>query len=328
MRANPAGYRLTRMNLRADVEAAELRVRPHIRETPVEPSRRLGELTGARVHLKLENLQTTGSFKLRGAMNKLLSLDPRERERGVVTASSGNHGAAVSFGLKALACRGIVFVPENASPAKVANIRAYGAEVRTHATDSGITEVFARRYAGENGLAYVSPYNDPAVVAGQGTLGFELSRQVDRIDTLYVALGGGGLISGIGGYLKAIGRSVEIVACSPENSAVMHHSIAAGRILEMESKPTLSDGTAGAVEQGAITLDLCRRYVDRSLLVSEDEIRDAMRLVIDHHHTLIEGAAGVAVAGAIKDRGRRPDGDVVIILCGANIARERLKEVL
>ena len=316
------------MDMKAEVTAAETRIRPHVRPTPLDPSPAIGRVAGAPVLLKMEHLQITGSFKLRGSMNKMLSLSPEERARGIVTASSGNHGAAVAYGLQTLDIPGLIFVPENASPAKVANIRSYGAEVRTHATDSGVTEIHARRFAAESGRVYVSPYNDPAVVAGQGTIGLELARALDTIGTLYVALGGGGLISGTGGYLKEIGRRVEVVACSPENSAVMHHSLRAGRILEMESLPTLSDGTAGAVEDGAITLDLCRRYVDRSLLVSETEIRDAMRLVIDRHHTLIEGAAGVAVAGCIKDKDRRADHTIVILLCGANIARERLKEIL
>jgi threonine dehydratase len=316
------------MDLKREISAAEQRIRPYVRETPVDESAALGQATGARVLLKMEHLQLTGSFKLRGAMNRLLSLTPDEKGKGIVTASSGNHGAAVAYGLKALGCPGVIFVPENASPAKVANIRAYGAEVRTHATDSGVTEIFARRHAEETGRVYVSPYNDPLVVAGQGTIGAELARQADRIDALFVALGGGGLISGIAGYLKESGRPVEVVACSPENSAVMHHSAAAGRILEMESKPTLSDGTAGAVEPGAITLDLCRRLVDRYVLVSESEIRDAMRLIMDRHHTLIEGAAGVAVAGLLKERDRFAGRNVVVVLCGANISRERLKDVL
>jgi len=316
------------MDLKIEVTAAEKRIRPYVRETPVDESEALGQAAGARVFLKMEHLQLTGSFKLRGAMNRLLSLTPDEKAKGIVTASSGNHGAAVAYGMKALGCGGIIFVPENVSPAKVANIRSYGAEVRTHATDSGITEMFARRHAEENARVYISPYNDPIVVAGQGTIGAELARQVDRIDALFVALGGGGLISGIASCLKSAGRSIEVVACSPENSAVMHHSVQAGRILTMESKPTLSDGTAGAVEPGAITLDLCRRFVDRYVLVSEDEIRDAMRLIIDRHHTLIEGAAGVAVAGFLKEKDRFAGRNVVIVLCGANISRERLREVL
>lgn len=316
------------MDMKTEVLAAEGRIRRHIRETPVEESPALSEAGGARVFLKLENLQETGSFKLRGAMNRLLSLTPEQKARGIVTASSGNHGAAVACGLRRLGLQGIIFVPENVSPAKLDNIRAYGAGIRQHATDSGVTEVFARRYGEEHGLLYVSPYNDPIVVAGQGTLGVELARQIDRIDALFVAIGGGGLIAGTGGYLKALNPRLEVVAVSPENSAVLHHSMAGGAIVEMESKPTLSDGTAGAVEKGAITLDLCRRIVDRSLLVTEEEIKDAMRLVIGRHHTLIEGAAGVAVAGYLKDRHRHRGRTVAIVLCGANIALERLKEVL
>jgi len=316
------------MDMKSEVAAAEKRIRSYARETPIEESPALRRPGGGRVVLKMEHLQITGSFKLRGAMNKLLSLSARQRERGVVTASSGNHGAAVAYGLRALGLQGVIFVPENASPAKVANIRALGAEVRTHATDSGVTELHARRYAEENGRVYISPYNDPDVIAGQGTIGVEIDRQVEAIDTLYVALGGGGLVTGIAGYLKSIGHRVDVVACSPENSAVMHHSVPAGRVLEMDSKATLSDGTAGAVEPGAITLDLCRRYVDRYVLVSEAEIGEAMRLIIDRHHTLIEGAAGVAVAGFLKDGGRAAGHHAVVVLCGANISRERLKDVL
>jgi threonine dehydratase len=313
---------------RAAIEAAEARVRPHILETPVERSTILGGPGDAEIHLKLENLQRTGSFKLRGAMNKLLSLRPEEVQRGVVAASSGNHGAAVAWGLSTLGMRGTIFVPENASPAKVAAIRERGADVRMFGTDSGLTEVFARKYAAENRLVYVSPYNDEAVVAGQGTIGLELAWQIPRFDAVFVALGGGGLIGGIGACLKGAGRDVEMVACSPENSAVMHHSLEAGQVLAMESKPTLSDGTAGAVEAGAITLDLCRQVVDRRVLVDEAQIRDAMRLVIGRHHTLIEGAAAVAVAGFLKVRERYRGRHVVIVLCGANIALDTLRNAL
>jgi threonine dehydratase len=283
----------------------------------------------------MENLQRTGSFKLRGAMNKLQVLGPEVRERGIVTESSGNHGAAISRALADLGGRGVVFVPENVSPAKLSAIRDHGAEVRLFGTDSGLCELEARRYAGEKGLPYISPYNDPDIIAGQGTVGLEIERQIESAasdagsdgaarggpDAVFVALGGGGLIAGIG-------RQVEMVACSPENSAVMHHSIAAGRVLEMELKPTLSDGTAGGVEPGAITLELCRALVDHRVLVSEEEIATAMRLVIGRHHTLIEGAAGVAVAACLKEKERYRGRRVVIVLCGANIGLDRLREVL
>ncbi len=315
-----------------EVLAAEARIRPHIRETPVEESPVLGRTSGARVFLKLENFQLTGSFKLRGAMSKLLALTPEQRQRGVVAASSGNFGAAVAHGVRTLGIRGVVFVPEDASPAKVDAIRERGVEVHQEAGDCVLAEAQARRFGEEHGLTYLSPYNDPQVVGGQGTIGVELARQLEGVDAVYIALGGGGLISGIAGYLKSIDDSIEIVACSPIHSKVMHESVAAGRILDLESQPTLSDGTAGGVEPGAITLDLCQRLVDRYLLVSEDDIRNAMRLIIGHHHVMIEGAAGVAVAGFLQDAERLgeqlADRRVAIILCGANIALPTLREVL
>jgi len=314
--------------LRDLVEAAAVRIRPHVLETPIEPSPELGRLGGAEVLLKLENLQRTGSFKLRGAMNRLLTLPPAALAAGVVTASSGNHGAGVAWGLRALGGRGLVFVPEDASPAKLQAIRDLGADIRAEGHDSGLSEIAARRHAAETGLTYVSPYNDPAIIAGQGTVGLELARQAGDLDAVFVAVGGGGLIGGIGGWYKGNGGRVAVVACSAENSAVMHHSIAAGRIVDMESKPTLSDGTAGAVEPGAITFDLCRQVVDEWVLVTEEEIGAAMRLVIGRHHTLIEGAAGVAVAGYLKVADRFRGRRVAIVLCGANIALQRLRGVL
>jgi len=310
------------------IEAAAERIRPHVRATPVDPSPGLSRLGEAEVWLKMEHLQTTGSFKLRGAMNRLLLLSPEERRRGIVAASSGNHGMAVSWGMKALGGQATLFVPENASPVKLQAMRDHGAEVRARGTDSGLSEIEARRHAEEQGLTYVSPYNDPEVVAGQGTVGLEIGRQGDAPDAIFVALGGGGLISGIGLAFEGLERKVELVACSPANSAVMHHSLEAGRILEMESLPTLSDGTAGGVEPGAITFDLCRRLVTRSVTVSEEELRAAMRLVVERHHTLIEGAAAVAVAGYLKEKERFRGRRVVIVLCGANISLEKLREAI
>ena len=194
-------------------------------------------------------------------MNKLLSLSQEERERGVVTASTGNHGAAVAFGLRHVGAAGIVFVPENAAKSKMANIEMLGAEVRTFGHDSAKTEAYARQFAAQEGMIYISPYNDPQIIAGQGTIGVELVWQLETIDAVFVSVGGGGLISGVAGYLKSRLPQVQIIGCSPQNSQVIIQSVKAGEILDLPSLPTLSDGTAGGVEAGSITFPLCRQWM-------------------------------------------------------------------
>ena len=293
----------------------------------MERSRTLADGDGE-VWLKLENLQLTGSFKLRGAANKILSLDAETRARGVVAASSGNHGAAVACAAAAAGCPALVFVPEGVAAGKLAAIRSWGIEVHTHGDDALLAELEARRHAAAAGMTYISPYNDVEVIAGQGTVGVELAEQLPELDAVFIAMGGGGLISGVGGYLEALRPGLRVIACSPERSPVMHASLEAGHVVEMESLPTLSDGTAGGVEPGAITFELCRDIVDESLLVSEEQIRDAVRLVVVRHHTLIEGAAGVAMAGYLANRRRFTGMRVAIVLCGANIDGAVLKEIL
>jgi threonine dehydratase len=316
------------MNLHLEASVAEQRIRPYLRETPLEHSLVLSDMGQSNIFLKLENLQYTGSFKLRGAMNKLLSLSPAEQTQGIVTASSGNHGAAVAYGLKHLGLRGQIFVPENASAVKVAMIRRFGAEIHLYGDDSGLTELYARDYADRHGLVYISPYNDEQIIAGQGTIGVEMARQLEGIDAVFVTVGGGGLISGIAGYLKAVQPEIKIIGCLPENSPVMAASIKAGHIVEMESRPTLSDGSAGGIEPGAITFELCRKLVDDYVLVSEEEIKAAMRLIIESQHLLIEGAAGVAVAGYLQAKEAFQAKNVIVVLCGANISLETLKSIL
>ncbi|MFQ5651322.1 MAG: threonine/serine dehydratase [bacterium] len=311
-----------------EVERAESRIRPHIRETHLDWSPYLSKESRSNVWLKLENVQFTGSFKVRGALNKLLSLKEVQRKRGVVTASTGNHGAAVAFGLRKLRASGIVFVPENASPDKVEAIEQLGAQVRFWGTDPARTEAHARQYASTRSMPYISPYNDLQVVAGQGTIGLELAHQLETPDAVFVSLGGGGLISGIAGYLKTVCPAVEIIGCSPENSQVMIQSVRAGKILALPSRPTLSDGTAGGIEPGAMTFDLCRTLVDRYVTVTEDEIKKSLQLFIQTHHMLIEGAAAVALSGFLKQQQDFVARNVVIVLCGANISLETLQTVL
>ncbi|MFC1620467.1 threonine/serine dehydratase [Candidatus Neomarinimicrobiota bacterium] len=316
------------MDIRNEVMGAEARIRPYARQTILEYSPALSQQSGAQVYCKLENLQYTGSFKLRGAMNKLLSLADSVRSKGVVAASTGNHGAAVAYSMQKLDAPGIIFVPENADSSKVAIVKQSGAEVRSYGFDCAETEVHARQYAAEKGMTYISPYNDLQVIGGQGTIGIELEQQLRPIDAVFVSLGGGGLISGIAGYLKHVIPSVEIVGCSPENSQVMIQSLEAGRIVDIPSLPTLSDGTAGGLEDGAVTFELCQKLVDTCLTVTEEEIRASLLLFMRAHHMMIEGAAAVAIASFLKVQEHFKNKTVALLICGANISLETLKQVL
>ena len=309
------------------MRAAE-RIAPYVRRTPLDYSRRLSNETGANVWLKLENLQYTGSFKARGAFNKLLLLPEEERAAGCVVASSGNHGAASAFAMAELGLHGVVFVPENTSSTKVSAIRESGIEVRFFGTDGLHTELHAREHAERHNMRYISPYNDVEVIAGQGSCGVEIASELQGLDAVFIAVGGGGLISGVGAFLKSIRPGVTVVACQPEASPVMTRSIQAGRIVELPSDPTLSDGTAGGIEVDAITFELCRSVVDDYVLVSEPEIAEAMRTFMDAHHMLLEGAAGVALAGLMANADDYKGKNVVVIICGGNISRQTLKEVI
>jgi threonine dehydratase len=228
-----------------EAQRAAARIGAFVRKTPLDHSLRFSAETGASVWLKLENQQYTGSFKLRGAANLLFSLPDADRAKGCVAASSGNHGAGVAYAAKRLAMPAIVFVPDITSEAKIEAIRSYGGDVRIFGHDGLDTEQHARKFAAERDMQYVSPYNDRRIIAGQGTCGIEIIDEMPDIDVLYVAVGGGGLVSGVASVIREHKPSVRIVGCQPRASAVMAHSVAAGRVLDEPSQQTLSDGTAG-----------------------------------------------------------------------------------
>jgi threonine dehydratase len=319
---------ISRQDIAVAADAAADLIGGLIRETPLEYSPFFSRQTGAEVYLKLENFQHTGSFKLRGASNRLLTLSPAVRAKGCVAASSGNHGAAVAYAMQKLDTKGVIFVPEQTSSAKVAAIRSYGGDVRFFGDDGLDTEIHAREYAEQEGMKYLSPYNDAVVIAGQGTCGIEIAKQLPDVAAVFVAVGGGGLISGIASVLKTRNPNVRIIGCQPEVSAVMAKSVAAGRILDLPSGPTLSDGTAGGIEAGSITFELCRDLTDEFMLVSEAKIADAVREYMDAQHQLIEGAAGVAIAAMLADKNLRKGAKTVVVICGANISRESLKCII
>lgn len=317
------------MNISQEVQEAYKRIKHNVRETYLEKSTFYSEKYDANVYLKCENLQYTGSFKVRGAMNKILSLSDEQLEGGVITASTGNHGAAVAFSLGKIGAEGTVFVSPKASSSKIEAIKRLGAEVRMYGDDPIEAENYARKFAVENNLVYVPPYNDPKTIGGQGTIGFELAKQLDKIDAVFIAVGGGGLISGIGGYLKSFNPEIEIIGSSPHNSKVMHQSIEMGKLVgNLPSLPTLSDGTAGGIEENSITFEPCQKYVDEWITVTEDEIKQSLIEFIDTHHQLIEGAAAVAIAAYLKTKEKYFGKNVVIVLCGANIGIETLSEII
>lgn len=281
---------------------------------------------GAEVFLKLEHLQKTGSFKLRGATNKILRLTPEEAARGVVTSSTGNHGLGVALAAQHKGIDAEVYVASQISPAKLSLIESYGARIRRAGDTPLEAEIAARAAAAQSGRTYISPYNDADVIAGQGTIAVELLRQLSHIDSVYIAVGGGGLVSGIGACLKCHSPGTKVVGCWPRNSRVMYECLRAGKIADFPEEPTLSQSTAGGVEAGSLTFELCRAVLDDTVLVSEQEIQRSMRWAHARGWP-IEGAAAVAIA-AYRQRAPQHQGEtVVIISCGKNSSPEVLERL-
>jgi threonine dehydratase len=284
---------------------------------------------GGGVWLKCENLQHTGSFKARGALNKLLSLSSDDLTRGIIASSTGNHALGVAHSLSQIKACGTIFLPTTASKFKIVALKRYPAvKLEFFGADAAAAETHARKIAEREGRAYISPYNDLDVIAGQGTVGIELERQCPRLDAVFVSVGGGGLISGIASYLKAHHSGLRVVGCWPENSPALCYSIRAGKIVEVPEQPTLSDGTSGGIESEAITFEFAKALVAECVLVREDEIADAIRFVFAHHGMTIEGAAGVAVAGYRKTAEKYTGQNVAIVLCGGNIANETFYSII
>ncbi|MBZ5490044.1 MAG: threonine/serine dehydratase [Acidobacteriia bacterium] len=305
------------------IDAAE-RIRPVVVETPVEKIEGLSPDEGADLFFKLENLQKTGSFKLRGASNKILSLSPAEAVRGVIAASNGNHGLGVAAAAKAAGITAEVYVSNHVSPSKARRIEEYGARIKRSGDDPLEAELAARAAASEQGKVFISPYNDIHVMAGQGTIAVDLLRQLPLLDAIFVAVGGGGLIGGIGAHIKRASPQTELVGCWPENSPVLYESIKAGRILDVAERPTLSESTAGGLEPVSVTLEICSHVIDASVLVSETEILDAMRKVRALKGWIIEGAAAVAVAAFLKNADHYKRKKVAVVICGANVSEKVL----
>jgi threonine dehydratase len=302
------------------IEAAHRAIRPHVLVTPLERSAILSSKLGCDLWLKADHLQPTGSFKLRGATNKIRLVAEEGLHRRVITASTGNHGRGVAHAGALYGVKVTVYLPRTAPPAKMAAIRERGAELVTVEGGSLDAEVAARHAAETEGVPYIAPYNDPDTMAGQGTLGLELSEQADDLDAVFVCVGGGGLIGGVGTALKAQSPKTQIVGAWPEASTCMLDSLKAGEIVATPETDTLSEASTGAVEPGSVTFPVCQAVIDETVTVSEIEIARAMRAVAEAERWMIEGAAGVALAGLIKLADRYQGKKVAVVLCGRNVA--------
>ena len=303
-----------------------------VRETPLEKSLSLSAQSGANIYLKYESLQLTGSFKLRGSTNKLNLLSDAEKAKGVITASTGNHGLGVATAASFLGIKATVYVPKNASAVKLNAIRLLGGTIETVKGDGYLAETTAKSVAEQSGKVYISPYNDFDVICGQGTCGLEIMQQLPQVDAIFVAVGGGGLIGGSGLYAKSINPEVEIVGCWPQVAKSFYEALELGKVVDIEEQETISDGTAGGVEHDTITLELCQKVIDTKILVSEVEITTAMRMIAQTERQIIEGAAGVAVAAALKaikdDPIKYKDKNIVIVICGRNIGFDKFLKAI
>lgn len=310
------------------IEDAHQLIRKEIRITPLEYSPAFSKLTGAKVFLKLENYQISGSFKLRGVMNKALRLSEEEIGSGLVACSTGNHGAAFAHAVDKFGYKGLLFLPENVSKAKLEALKSYKVALDFHGNDCVLTEAHARSYAKEHGQALLHPYNDEEIVCGQGTIGKEIVDQLVALpDAVIAPVGGGGLIAGVGAYLKSVGDT-EVIGCQPVNSAVMYESLKAGKILDLESFETLSDATAGGIEQDSITFKLCQDYVDEIYLMTESHIQSAIKLLVEKHQMIVEGAAAMTLATLIENSDLFKGKTVVLILSGKKLTSEQLVRCL
>ncbi len=317
----------------SDVLAARSRIKGIALTTPLEPSPPLASESGAaEVRVKLESVQPTGSFKTRGAHNRIALLAAAQPEARIVTASSGNHGIAVAHAAERFGMRATILVGAASSPAKLERLRALETDaitVEVFGRDTDETEAEARRRDDAGAAIYVAPYNDADVIAGQGTVGLEILEAWPQVDVIVVPVGGGGLIAGIGLWAKAVSAGVRIVGVQPSASPPMYAYLESGLTRPMPIAPTLADGVAGNIERGSITFSLCRRLVNQIVLVQEDEIADAMRWAVDEQHLVLEASAVLGIAALRARRITEIEGSrVAVVATGRNVDGETLRRVL
>jgi threonine dehydratase len=313
----------------SDIYVARHRIAPIARRTPLIISSQLSTITGAKVLFKLENLQETGSFKLRGATNKLLGLSDDDRNRGVITVSSGNHGKAVSYVARKLGVKATICVAKTVPENKQQAIKALGAELVIAGDNADQAMKYADELQSERGMTMVHPFDDLDIIAGQGTIGLELFEDLPNVDTVIVPLSGGGLMSGIAFTMKSIMPQIHVVGVSMDRGAAMVESLKAGRVVDIVEEPTLADALAGGLnEDNTYTFPIVQQYVDETVLVSEQEIADALWYCLNQHRIVAEGGAVVGIAALLSNKGQKIGSNVAIVISGANISMQVLKKII
>jgi threonine dehydratase len=312
----------------ADVLAAQQMIQPYIWHTPLVPSAGLSSLSGADVYLKTECWQRTGSFKIRGALRKLLTLSPEQWAKGIVTASAGNHGLGVAFASKVLGLPPVtIFVPETAPDAKVKRLQTYDCQVRRAGADYDAAHAIADAFLHEQGALYLSAYDDPVVIAGQGTVGLEILMDLPAADLLLVPVGGGGLVAGIAIVAKAISPAVRILGVQPEASPAAYLSLKDGRPYETyPARPTICDGLAGGF--GRVPFEVAGDLLDEVVVVPEADVRRAVAWLLAREQLVVEGAGAIAVAPLLNGQVEAAGRQVVSVLTGRNLDASVLHEIL
>jgi threonine dehydratase len=310
-----------------DIQDARKAIAPFVKPTLLVRSQFLSDYCSGDVFLKLENLQITGSFKIRGAFNRFLHLGAKEK-RGIITASAGNHGQAVAYAARKLNLPARIVVPKTTPKIKVDGIRKYGVGLMLFGDTYDEAERKAKELARKDRWAYISPYNDELIIAGHGTIGLEIIEAVPSVDAVEVPVGGGGLISGIGIAVKSTKTKVQVVGVQSEASPVMYESLKAGRIVEARMTETIAEGLSGGIEEGSVTFKIAQEYVDRVLLVREKTIRRAIYLLWTYDKQVAEGSGAAAIAPIIENKNFFRGRTVVALITGGNIEAELFRGIL
>jgi len=307
----------------AEILRARKNLEGVVYRTPLTPSRKLSEISGAEIYLKWENLQKTGSFKLRGAYNKISSLTPEERSKGVITASAGNHALAVALVAKMMNLKAIVVVPENAPKIKVEQCRTLEAEVILKGANYDESVTYCKKMISKTGATYIPSFEDCKVIAGQGTIGCEILEEMPDTNVILVPVGGGSLVSGIALWAKTVNPNIRVVGAQSTAAYTMHECFKAKKVVDIPVLPTIADGLAGGISQ--MTLDLVLKYVDEIVLAEEEKLKSAILWILKNERQIVEGSGAVGPAAVLQKKVRFKRGEkVVIVISGGNIDMELL----